>query len=77
MKEPSEIRAIYNRLRTIAKDGNVFTVTNCITRFGCGMHYSEDWYECIEKLITKGRLIKTKHGYKQRRTQWVNQVKHL
>ena len=69
MKRPKESRAIYRKLRTIAKGGEVFRVGSCIIQFSLGKHFTDDWQECIDKLIAKGELEEAKGGYRLRRKQ--------
>lgn len=69
MRQPEEARAIYKKLRTIAKEKETFTISSCYRCFGLGKHYSSDWQECIDKLIAKGELEKADGGYRLRRNK--------
>ena len=61
MKEPNERLAILNRIKAVAKRHSTFRVVTCIDTY-VAAHYSDDWNECLNYLVSKGTLTTDGEG---------------
>ena len=61
MIEPSERLAILSRIKAVARRHSTFQAVTCVAAHW-GLHYSDDWDECLDYLVGKGTLTTDGEG---------------
>jgi len=61
MLRPGEQSEIIRKIRMVAKDQSVFEVVECLRAYH-GNHFSWEWRECLNLMVTRGELYSPSDG---------------